>query len=62
VLPTMKSNIQVLTNQKKLDLLEQRLLNGEIPADIYRELKEKYADKTHSENLHQKKADTSYIM
>lgn len=62
VLLTVKPNIQALTNQEKINLLEQRLLNGEMPTDIYRELKEKYVDKTQPETLHQKKADTSYIM
>jgi len=61
ILPTVKSDIQALTKQEKLNLLEQRLLDGELPADIYRELKKKYTDETLKPSL-QKKDELSYIM
>lgn len=38
--------LQMLTLEQRLDTLETRFLKGEIPADIYRELKEKYIGNT----------------
>lgn len=39
-------SIYALTNEEKLELLEEKYLKGEIPTNVYLELKEKYTGKS----------------
>ncbi|MDI6916577.1 MAG: tyrosine-type recombinase/integrase [Thermoplasmatales archaeon] len=52
---------QQLTNEKKLELLETRFLNGEVPSDIYRQLKAKYEDKEKHQEPEKKENPLWYI-
>ena len=43
---TFTPNVFALTNKEKLELLEEKYLKGEIPTELYMELREKYTGKS----------------